>query len=133
VPVCAGRCRLVPTRVGLGRSVPMPVTVPVPVTVTVLVPAPGVGNGADRCRSLPRSLKDRKKRCICKYMNFVRFNFFLYIILTEYNKIKIAGKFQISKPSIRSRKYVEHGAKKVSGIEPEAVAMLSCESDEDME
>jgi hypothetical protein len=131
MPVCAGRCRLVPTRVGLGRSVPMPVTVPVP--VTVLVPAPGVGNGADRCRSLPRSLKDRKKRCICKYMNFVRFNFFLYIILTEYNKIKIAGKFQISKPSIRSRKYVEHGAKKVSGIEPEAVAMLSSESDEDME
>ena len=128
MPVCAGRCRLVPTRVCLGRSVPMPVTVPVPVTVTVLVPAPGVGNGADRCRSLPRSLKARKKRCICKYMNF-RFNFFLYIILTEYNKIKITGKFQISKPSIRSRKYVEHGAKKVSGIEPEAVAMLSCESD----
>ena len=120
----AGRCLLVPTRVGLGRSLP--------VTVTVLVPAPGVGNGADRCRSLPRSLKARKKRCICKYMNF-RFNFFLYIILTEYNKIKIAGKFQISKPSIRSRKYVEHGAKKVSGIEPEAVAMLSSDSDEDLE
>ena len=59
----AGRCLLVPTRVGLGRSVPMPVTVPVPVTVTVLVPEPGVGNGADRCRSVPRSLKDRKKRC----------------------------------------------------------------------
>jgi hypothetical protein len=66
-------------------------------------------------------------------MNFVHFNFFLYIILTEYNKIKIAGKFQISKPSKRSRKYGEHGAKKVSGKELKAVEMLSCESDEDME
>jgi hypothetical protein len=57
----------VPVGAGLGRSVPVPVPVtvpvPVPVTVPVLVPAPGVGNGAGRCRSVPRSLKDRKKRC----------------------------------------------------------------------
>ena len=65
VPVGAVWCRHVPVGAGLGRSVPVPVTVPVPVLVTVpvLVPAPGVGNGADRCRSVPRSLKDRKKRC----------------------------------------------------------------------
>ena len=67
VPVGAVWCRHVPVGAGLGRSVPVPVTVPVPVpvlvTVPVLVPAPGVGNGADRCRSVPRSLKDRKKRC----------------------------------------------------------------------
>jgi hypothetical protein len=134
VPTRAGLCRSVPFSADTCRSGPVGADAGNGAgPVTVLVPAPGVGNGADRCRSLPRSLKARKKRCICKYMNFVRFNFFLYIILTEYNKIKIAGKFQISKPSIRSRKYVEHGAKKVSGIEPEAVAMLSCESDEDME
>jgi hypothetical protein len=56
-------CQSVPVRAGLGRPVPVPVPVPVLVTVTVLVPAPGVGNGADRCRSVPRLLKDRKKRC----------------------------------------------------------------------
>jgi hypothetical protein len=67
VPVGAVWCRHVPVGAGLGRSVPVPVPVtvpvPVPVTVPVLVPAPGVGNGAGRCRSVPRSLKDRKKRC----------------------------------------------------------------------
>jgi hypothetical protein len=54
----------VPVGAGLGRSVPVPVLV----TVTVLVPAPGVGNAADRCRSVPRSLKDRKKRCISEIL-----------------------------------------------------------------
>jgi hypothetical protein len=84
VLVCASRCQSVPVWAGLGRSVPVPVTVPVPVlvTVTVLVPAPGVGNGAGRCRSVPRSLKDRKKRCMGRFGQKSQNKFF-----SEYGKI----------------------------------------------
>ena len=34
---------------------------------------------------------------IVKHMNIYRFNFFLYIILNEYNKIKINGKYEVCK------------------------------------
>ena len=33
-----------------------------------------------------------------KHMNVNRFNFFLYIILNEYNKLKINGKFNVLNP-----------------------------------
>ena len=37
-----------------------------------------------------------KFKYIFKHMNFVRFNFFLYIILDAYNLIKIYGKYQLN-------------------------------------
>jgi hypothetical protein len=90
------RCRSVPV---LCRSVPVPVlvlvtvpvlvlvtvtvTVLVTVTVTVLISAPGVGNGAGRCRSVPRSLKDRKKRCIIDLASTCKLPSCLFLLIID--------------------------------------------------
>ena len=37
-------------------------------------------------------------------MNFLRYNFFLYTKLNAYNKVKINGRFQITKPTKKWQK-----------------------------
>ena len=37
-------------------------------------------------------------------MNFLRYNFFLYSLLNAYNKVKINGRYQITKPTKKWQK-----------------------------
>ena len=54
-----------------------------------------------------------KYKFIMKHMNVFRFNFFLYIISNEYNKIKVNGKFnninvfKLEQTNSKKRKYEE--------------------------